>query len=306
MSTPSDDGLPPGDDELVARYREASALENAAPRPGLRAAVLAQAGRQFLTPSLRAEAANDRRWLITTAASVAVLGIAGLLALQIDRGSQQEQDLALGRSTAPAATPAAQEAALAAARQPEFRQNADAHGAAAPEKPQRKPHGKTKLAEAFEPAPKPAPAPEIPPAAMRAPALDPDGIAAERAVAAPPPLTAVRARQDVAAAPPALAEALPAFTPAQRLLSAAAAGQTEAVREALQSGAPPDAADAAARTAVMLAAARGDDALVRLLLQAGADARRADRNGMTAADHARRAGHQALARQIDAVAKNQK
>ena len=88
----------------------------------------------------------------------------------------------------------------------------------------------------------------------------------------------------------------PAPSPAERrLLDAAAAGQLEAVRQALADGAPVNAANAAGQTALMLAARRGDEALVRLLLAHGADRARTDPAGRTAADLARQQGHAALA-----------
>ena len=387
------------DDDLLARYREANALENAAPKPALRAAVLAQARALAdqraaaaagdaaapekvadnqtpaspqagfpppLPPRARnAEAANDRRWLIASAASVAVLAVVGLLALQFDHGNnrqQPQQDLALQRPVAPAvataAAPALAPDAVAAAPAPLpeaapppeiVAQNAAGRmapqRAAAREKPPQATESRvqntTRVAEAKRrdvaqeipsgraaaapapnavaaaPTPFPAtvPSPEIVAqgsadlgeqplqtnksrASNRAEPADtqqaaaatqepPSGGVADMAAAAPP-------REQFAAAAPALS---------QRLLTAAAAGQTEAARQALASGAPPNAADATGRTALMLAAERGNADLVRLLLAAGADPRRADRNGQTAATHARRAGHQALAHQIEAAVK---
>ena len=145
------DQLPrPTDDELVARYHEATALEDAAPGPDLRDAILAQA--QVLAwkhadtmaddgepaidevaagarpasaepvfhselpppPALAVEAANDRRWFVPAVASVAVLGLAGLLALQFGRAPADDQNVALGRATAPQAEPAAPAAPAAA------------------------------------------------------------------------------------------------------------------------------------------------------------------------------------------------
>ena len=383
------------DDDLLARYREANALENAAPKPALRAAVLAQARALAdqraaaavgdaaapekvadnqtpaspqagfpppLSPRARnAEAANDRRWLIASAASVAVLAVVGLLALQFDHGNnrpQPQQDLALQRPIAPAPATAAAPAPLPeTAPPPEIvAQNDDRIApprAAAREKSaqatESRVQNRTRFAEAKRrdeaqeipssraaaaPAPFPATAPPpptvaqgsadlgerpLPVAKSRAPnRAEPAG--AQQAVAATQaPLSggvadvaaAAPSREQFAAAAPAQAAPPPALARAaraapalsQRLLAAAAAGQTEAARQALASGAPPDAADATGRTALMLAAGRGNADLVRLLLAAGADPRRADHNGQTAASHARRAGHQALAHQIEAAVK---
>jgi Meckel syndrome type 1 protein len=278
MTAPDDDLPPPPGDELLARYREASALTSAAPSPALRTAVLAQAralagqrttaagndapiapantapsaipDNQTLdaspVPARRTEAANNRRWLLTGTASVAVLIVAGLLVLQFNRGSEQDRNLALEHAAAPAPEPV--------------------------------------LASASAAAPAPAP--------LETPPPKPATAAARRH--APPPELEAQAR----------AASVP--TPTQRLLAATAAGQREAARLALQAGAPPDAADAQGQTALMLAAARGDAPLTRLLLAAGADPRRADPHGLSAADQARRNGHAALARQLEAAAPTEK
>ena len=132
-------GGPPMDDDLLARYQEAAELDAAQPDPNVRAAVLAEAQMQawrhaegmdaaggtdeppptapgdpashlrlietraLPRPPTR-PAANDHRWPIRAVASVAVLGLAGLLALQFGRSPQTEQDVGLGRSA-----PSAQE-----------------------------------------------------------------------------------------------------------------------------------------------------------------------------------------------------
>jgi len=95
--------------------------------------------------------------------------------------------------------------------------------------------------------------------------------------------------------------ALAAPSASQRLLSAAATGTPDLVRQALQDGAPVNAADAAGRTALMLAARRGDEPMVRLLLAAGSDRSKTDSAGLTAAEHARRAGQATLAALLDAT-----
>ncbi|HON29877.1 MAG TPA: hypothetical protein PLN11_02420, partial [Ottowia sp.] len=135
MTAPPPPALPrPADDELVARYHEAAALEGASPTPVLRAAVLAQAqvlawkhadaatrstiesiavdadpqsaGADFhaapQAPTRPAAAANDRRWLMSAVASVAVLGLAGLLALQFERGPRDAHAPAADSARAPA------------------------------------------------------------------------------------------------------------------------------------------------------------------------------------------------------------
>ena len=143
--TPPHPAFPrPNDDELVARYREAVALEALGPSAESRMQILEQAQVQARPPDGPAnpepgsaddagdaaaaerpecgsdeptslapapmddaepapaespatrEGANDRRWFVPAVASLAVLGLAGLLVLQFDRSAPHEQRLALG------------------------------------------------------------------------------------------------------------------------------------------------------------------------------------------------------------------
>ena len=221
------DQLPrPTDDELVARYHEATALEDAAPGPDLRDAILAQA--QVLAwkhadtmaddgepaidevaagarpasaepvfhselpppPAPAVEAANDRRWFVPAVASVAVLGLAGLLALQFGRAPADDQDVALGRATAPQAEPAAP-AAPAAADVEAKAAAADQATAAAPAAEPARP------AEApSTDAPAPPPSVAAPPAAAVAP---PAPVARPTPPPTQPPRTAAERARDRAA-----------------------------------------------------------------------------------------------------------
>ena len=220
------DQLPrPTDDELVARYHEATALEDAAPGPDLRDAILAQA--QVLAwkhadtmaddgepaidevaagarpasaepvfhselpppPAPAVEAANDRRWFVPAVASVAVLGLAGLLALQFGRAPADDQDVALGRATAPQAEPAAPAAPAAADFEPKGA--ADQATAAAPAAEPARP------AEApSTDAPAPPPSVAAPPAAAVAP---PAPVARPTPPPTQPPRTAAERARDSAA-----------------------------------------------------------------------------------------------------------
>ncbi len=128
------------DDELVRRYREASEQDDARPGAHVRNAVRAHA--QMLAtataplPALPAPsrtAANQSRWKISALATVAVVGLSGLLMLQFQRGTPEEQEIAYGQRRAEAP--------------------ARAQPSAAP------------------PRPAPAPATEAPPAAPAAPAV---------------------------------------------------------------------------------------------------------------------------------------
>lgn len=104
------------DDELTQRYREASAQEDARPGAHVRDAVrahaqmLAAAGAAAAAPAAPAPnhaAANQSRWKISALATVAVVGLTGLLMLQFERGSPEEQEIAYGQRRAEAPAPAA-------------------------------------------------------------------------------------------------------------------------------------------------------------------------------------------------------
>lgn len=101
------------DDELTQRYREASEQEDARPGAHVRTAVRAHAQMLAAAPLPTAPtaptapipvAANQSRWKITALATVAVVGLTGLLLLQFQRGTPEEQEIAYGqrRAEAPA------------------------------------------------------------------------------------------------------------------------------------------------------------------------------------------------------------
>lgn len=111
------------DDELVRRYHEASEQEGARPGAHVRDAVrahaqmLAAATAQqatesspvpaaILTPPSRT-AANQLRWKASALATVAVIGLAGLVMLQFERGTPEEKEIAYGQRRADMAAPAA-------------------------------------------------------------------------------------------------------------------------------------------------------------------------------------------------------
>ena len=107
------------DDELVRRYREASELEHARPGAQVRDAVRAHA--QMLAaaagtnpvataPGSRFShgdrAANQSRWRLSALATVALVGLTGLLVLQFERGTPEERETAFGQRRAEAPRPA--------------------------------------------------------------------------------------------------------------------------------------------------------------------------------------------------------
>ena len=104
--SPSGDDLRPASpedgDELVRRYRQASAGQTPRPSPNVKDAVrshaLAVIAAQTAPPSaVAAPAANTSRWKLSLLASLAVAAFAGLIVLQLDRGAADEKDLALGQ-----------------------------------------------------------------------------------------------------------------------------------------------------------------------------------------------------------------
>lgn len=97
------------DDELVKRYREASAQDASRPGPQVRAAVRAHAqmlvaakaaaGDQPVAgavPVASRTAANASRWKISALGSVALVGLSALLLLQFERGTPEEKAVAYG------------------------------------------------------------------------------------------------------------------------------------------------------------------------------------------------------------------
>ncbi len=100
---------PDDNDALIRRYREAGAQDERRPSPHVREAVRAHAEmilaskRNSLAPP-PAPAANQSRWKLSMLASIALAGLTGLLVLQFDRGTEHEQETALGRP-APAPVP---------------------------------------------------------------------------------------------------------------------------------------------------------------------------------------------------------
>ncbi|MFN7855134.1 MAG: hypothetical protein ACK5OA_00870, partial [Acidovorax sp.] len=106
-------------DELVRRYHEASEQEDARPGAHVRDAVrahaqmLAGAAAQAPTPAVpmphapSRTAANQPRWKISALATVAVIGLTGLLMLQFERGTPEEKEIAYGQRRTPMAAPAA-------------------------------------------------------------------------------------------------------------------------------------------------------------------------------------------------------
>ncbi len=311
---------PDENDELIRRYREASAQDERRPSAKVREAVRAHA--QMISaskvtspaPSLT-PSANQSRWKLSLLASVALAGLTGLLVLQFDRGTPDEQETALGRpapavsppSSAPpdSPPPAVADATVARSEVP----------AARPVTPAPAPKAATRPAqpapEVADPAlapPPPTVQPEAAPTRERPVdvARDP---ASEKAMAPAAPQAMARS-----AAAPSLRMPAPAPTPeslatqaprsaavlAATLHQAARAGQVAEAETLLQQGAALNAPDGAGRTALVLAVIHGHSELVRRLLALGANPALADREGLDALQHARRLGREDMVRMIEA------
>ncbi len=97
---------PHPDDALLQRYREANELDTARPGPALRENVLTLARSATTVPTEArrpaAGPANDSVWAWRALGGLAVIGLAGLLMLQFDRGTPEERNSAFGtHSTRP-------------------------------------------------------------------------------------------------------------------------------------------------------------------------------------------------------------
>lgn len=345
MTEPTDR---PTDDALIARYREATALDDAAPGIGLRATVLAQAQKlaatraeishdapeappahatthatthadepgaemdfaaQPLAPSAPMDAANDRHWAIPAVASVAVLGLAGLLALQFGHGSSQEQELALGRHAAPPLHAPAEPSAP----QPSASVTAPAADAAPaapppPAKPTEHRPARPRQGENEQPAAKTQHQAVGPTPQARRPRQEDAVRATEERVAAEPPGPAAPERMREPALVPDAAPAAPAPALAGRMRApspAAEAAPSVARADALEMGAnaAPPAPELRApppptlpRQRLLAAAAAGQLAAAREALAQGAPVNAADDTGRTALMLAAQRGDANMAR----------
>lgn len=321
------------DDELIKRYREASQHDDARPGAHVRGAVRAHA--QLLAAvhasptaipvsTAARPAANAARWKISALASVALVGLTGLLVLQFERGTPEDKEVVYGRQHAEVTTadvPPAQEPAGSTVATP-----AAGDGAAPITHPGKKPSpAANKLQSMAKTAPSAKLAPQagstaqpgqadasslsaplppaVPAAEMRQQAAAqaaqrvaqesqaaPDKRHASRADAAPSPEAVPSSNANTA--PPSMQESA--------LRKAAQAGQVLRVESLASQGVWLDSPDRTGRTALMLAAMNGQASVVQTLLALGANPALVDSDGFSAAHHARRAGHTRIGELIDA------
>lgn len=308
------------DDELVRRYHEASATEAARPGAHVRDAVRAHA--QMLSAATAAAtaapppapgraAANQSRWKLSALATVAVLGLAGLLMLQFERGTPEEKEITHGprraempapaRVPPPSPAPTTDTAAKRGAESPAA--SAQPGTAPAPAKP-------SAPAMAARPAPAPSQAPAGAPALAQEPfaqshrrSTGEEGPAERRAPlskeSAAPAADAVLAESARAAAPAPTANMASRAPLSRGLHDAARAGNAPQVHNLVRQGAAVDTRDSAGRTPLMLAAMHGQTTTVRQLLALGANPALVDAEGLNAAEQARLRGHAAIAELLD-------
>ena len=318
-------------DDLTQRYLEASAQDPRRPHDRVREAVRAHAQAMIAakTPTAAASlpatdrpAANQSRWKLSLLASVALVGITGLLVLQFERATPEEKELAFGataprsesktESVAPVIPPSAgviAPASPAASTKAPAPANAQVSRAPEPTKPRAATSvDSNKAKSATEAAPPTASAPATPaPASMR-PAVAPPA-PSQQADAAPAAESSSAANSVMAPSPTAAAPALRAArakgSPSQDLqpamLQAARVGNTAQLESLLQQGAALNGVDETGRTALVWAVINNHSSTVQKLLTLGADKAIKDHDGLSALQHARRLQLERMAALLEAA-----
>ena len=231
---------PEHSDELVARYREASAADPQRPAQRVRAAVrqhaqMVQAGQEARVdlahqsfPS--SPAANQPRWKLSALGSVAVLGLAGLLVLQFEHGTPEQKEVALGVPVP--GQPRKDEAARQSAPATAARQEDAA----------------------------PLPVPPLPGALTQTTPAGPNAAAARRAQLVAPTVVPDPSNSAKAAAPAAGAEASRTTSAYSRSPEPGAGAAQSTAGDAISQAAPPAPAQIKAQANVPAAAARDAEA----------------------------------------------
>ena len=289
--TPDDDTR---DEELLARYRQASA-DAAGPSDAVRAAILAEGRRVAEELAKRAPpkiidvsrpAANDSRWKITAFGTVGAALLAALLFAPRYRentppANESTASARASKAPAPLAPAPASEAApaptLEGVKPPDasrYTVPARAKSAGVPTLNLAVPAQSAPLSAAQNYAPVPPNA--VPPASNLAAA--PPAPAARNRISEPSAQAVESDRLFKRADGAAHADS--ALKPAT-LDSAVAQGDVAQAASLLDQGAAIDARDQAGRTPLMLAVTQGRLEIVRLLLARGADPNAADNAGNT-------------------------
>ena len=278
-------------DELLERYADAVAQDPRRPSDRVRNAVRAHAQmlrdqaaavqRVEAAASTPRPAANLPQWTLSMVASLVVIGLAGLLYVQVDRGAHEDREMALGVPAPATAGPARiQEPAAAqtAKPRPTAPSNAADNAALKATQPGKRAQPPNESAEAVADATSTKSGPDF---AVPAPAP------AAKAMT-PPPLSAMRS-----------AGRLTNTTAAnQAFLAAVQTGQTDTVQQLLAQGMPVNARFDNGNTALMLAVIHRQEELVKLLLSQGADTSLVNQQGMTAVQIANQMGFADIAKRI--------
>lgn len=278
-------------DELLERYADAVAQDPRRPSDRVRNAVRAHAQmlrdqaaavqRVEAAASTPRPAANLPQWKLSMVASLVVVGLAGLLYVQVDRGAHEDREMAPGVPAPATAGPARiQEPAAAqtAKPQPTAPANAADNAALKATQPGKRAQPPNESAEAVADATSTKSGPDF---AVPAPAP------AAKAMT-PPPLSAMRS-----------AGRLTNTTAAnQAFLAAVQTGQTDTVQQLLAQGMPVNARFDNGNTALMLAVIHRQEELVKLLLSQGADTSLVNQQGMTAVQIANQMGFADIAKRI--------
>lgn len=291
---PMDNGNTGREDLLLQRYQEANALDSARPSAALRDAVMTHANLHAPAPGTSVEpqkqAANDTPWKLRAMGSLAVVGLMGLLVMQFERGTPEEQKVALGtpapqtdsnteatqtRTTAPLTETLGNEAAPTEAESPPSE---------APTRPASPPLPPPPVNAGAIPPTRPAPAakpavPKAPDAAERAMASAPKAIES-LAKAAPAPAMKAAPEMAQADAPEPLDRAKSAV-PARSALGESSANVRREIAAESQTNPSGKFADPLAPR-LHAAAAKGDLAAMQSLLAQGADINTLDNQGRTA------------------------
>jgi hypothetical protein len=294
--TPNDDAH---DQELLARYRQASETDAVAPSAAVRAAILAESRRVAEDLAKRAPphtfdisrpAANDSRWKIT---AFGTAGAAVLAALLFAPHYWENAPPAQVRAPPPAATSMAAQDQKAEASKLQEDKSYAANTAAARQAPSESDslqervvtQADRKSAKSYAapspqfaaPAATPPPSvaqnyapvsPSAPPARLRSSDLSAGAAEGSASLIGGHPAAADSARAGSALKP-------------ATLQSAVAQGDLAQAASLLDQGAVIDAQDEAGRTPLMLAVTEDKIELVRLLLARGADPNAADHTGHT-------------------------
>ena len=278
-------------DQLLERYADAVAQDPRRPSDRVRNAVRAHAQmlrdqaaavqRVEAAASTPRPAANLPQWKLSMVASLVVVGLAGLLYVQVDRGAHEDREMALGVPAPATAGPARiQEPAAAqtAKPRPTAPSNAADNAALKATQPGKRAQPPNESAEAVADATSTKSGPDF---AVPAPAP------AAKAMT-PPPLSAMRS-----------AGRLTNTTAAnQAFLAAVQTGQTDTVQQLLAQGMPVNARFDNGNTALMLAVIHRQEELVKLLLSQGADTSLVNQQGMTAVQIANQMGFADIAKRI--------